>query len=79
MSKKGQRQRRRLQRKAPPSGQKPERNLAPPDLDTMAEELASYHAQFHDLFKRREQREWSECYLRGQVADLERKTVAPMV
>jgi SRSO17 transposase len=79
MSKKGQRQRRRLQQQAPPSGQKPEMNLAPRDLDMMAEELASYHAQFHDLFQRREQREWSEFYLRGQVAELERKTVEPMV
>ena len=32
----------------------------------MAEELVAYHAQFHDLFGRREQREWSEFYLRGQ-------------
>jgi SRSO17 transposase len=79
MSKKGQRQQRRLQHKAPPSGQKPEMNLAPRDLDTMAKELASYHARFHDLFQRREQREWSEFYLRGQVADLARKTVEPMV
>jgi SRSO17 transposase len=79
MSQKGQRQRRRLQQQAPPSGQKPEMNLAPRDLDMVAEELVSYHAQFHDLFQRREQRQWSEFYLRGQVADLERKTVEPMV
>jgi SRSO17 transposase len=79
MSKKGQRQRRRLEQQAPPSGQKPEMNLAPRDLGAMAGELMTYHAQFHDLFQRREQREWSEFYLRGQVADLERKTVEPMV
>jgi hypothetical protein len=72
MSKKGQRQRRRLQQSAPPSGQKPKMNLAPRDLKAMAEEVARYHAKFHDLFQRREQREWSECYWRGQVADLER-------
>jgi SRSO17 transposase len=77
MSKKGQR--RQPQQKAPSSGQKPELNLAPRDLAMMAEELASYHVQFHDLFQRREQREWSEFYLRGQVAELERKTVEPMV
>jgi hypothetical protein len=41
-----------------PSGQKPEMNLAPRDLvDLMAQELANYHAWFHDLFKRREQRD----------------------
>jgi SRSO17 transposase len=79
MSKKGQRQRRRLQQSAPPSGQKPELNLAPRDLETMAEELVTYHALFHDLFQRREQREWSAFYLRGQLAELERKTVEPMV
>src|SRR5919108_614609 len=53
MSKKGQRQRRRLQ--APPSGQEPSGNLAARDLDAMAEELTRYHAQFHDLFQRRQQ------------------------
>src|SRR5262245_14517825 len=77
MSKKGQRQRRRLQ--GPPSGQEPSGNLAARDLDAMAEELTRYHAQFHDLFQRREQREWSAFYLRGQLAALERKTVEPMV
>jgi SRSO17 transposase len=45
----------------------------------MAAALAAYHAQFHDLFVRREQREWSAFYLRGQLSDLERKTVEPMV
>jgi SRSO17 transposase len=79
MGKKGQRQRRRLQENAPPSSQKPERNLAPRDLEGMAEELVTYHALFHDLFQRREQREWSAFYLRGQLADIERKTVEPMV
>jgi SRSO17 transposase len=79
MSQKGQRQRRRLQEHGPPSSQKPERNLAPRDLEGTAEELVTYHALFHDLFQRREQREWSVFYLRGQLADLERKTVEPMV
>src|ERR671915_1165512 len=79
MSKKGQRQRRRLRENAPPSSQKPEGNLAPRDLEGIAEELVTYHAIFHDLFQRREQREWSAFYLRGQLSDLERKTVEPMV
>src|SRR4029453_15020889 len=79
MSKKGQRQRRRLQEKEPPRGKQPSGDLAARGLETMAEELVSYHAQFHDLFQRREQREWSAFYLRGQLADLERKTVEPMV
>jgi SRSO17 transposase len=45
----------------------------------MAEELGSSQGQFPDLFQRREQREWSAWYLRGQLANLERKTVEPMV
>jgi SRSO17 transposase len=79
MSKKGQRQRQRLQASAPPSGQPPLMNLAPRDVEAMAEELVTYHAMFHDLFQRREQREWSAFYLRGQLSDVERKTVEPMV
>jgi SRSO17 transposase len=79
MSKKGQRQRRRLQEQAPPSGQKPSRNLAARDMDAMAEELVTDHTLFHDLFARREQREWSAFYLRGQLSTLERKSVEPMV
>jgi SRSO17 transposase len=79
MSKKGQRQRRRLQIIAPPSGQQPVMNLAPRDVEAIAEALVIYHEQFHDLFQRREQRQWSAFYLRGQLSDLERKTVEPMV
>jgi len=79
MGKKGQRQRRRLQENAPPSSQKPTRNLAPRDLAAMAEERVTYHALFPELFQRREQRQWSAFYLRGQLAELERKTVEPRV
>jgi SRSO17 transposase len=62
----------------PPSGQPPG-PLAGHDAEAMAAALVAYHAQFHDLFVRREQREWSAFYLRGQLSDLERKTVEPMV
>jgi len=79
MSTKGQRQRRRLQAQAPPSGQKPSGNWAARDLEAIAEELGTYPALFHDRFQRREPREWSACYLRGQLADIERKTVEPLV
>lgn len=78
MSKKGQRQRRRLG-SVPPSGQKPSKNLAPREVETMAEELVTYHALFDDLFERREQSECSEFYLRGQLSAIDRKTVEPMV
>ena len=63
---------------APPSGRAPG-PLAGQDAEAMAAALVAYHAQFHDLFVRREQREWSAFYLRGQLSGLERKTVEPMV
>lgn len=64
---------------APPSATKPTGNLAPRDVAQMAEALAAYHAEYATLYQRREQREYAEFYLRGQLSDLERKTVEPMV
>jgi len=64
---------------APPSAQKPTGNLAPRDLQNLAQELVDYHGQYADLYQRREQREQAEFYLQGQLSDLERKTVEPMV
>jgi hypothetical protein len=43
------------------------------------EELQIFHRQFQPLFQRREQREQSWLYLCGQLSDLERKTIEPMV
>jgi SRSO17 transposase len=63
----------------PPSGRRPSGNIADHDVEAMAEDLVKFHALFQDLFVRREQREWSEFYLRGQLSDLERKTAEPMV
>src|ERR1041385_6415053 len=68
-----------VQTEPPPSGRKPSGNLATRDVEAMAEELGTFHALFHDLFVRREQREWSAFYLRGQLSDLERNTAEPMV
>lgn len=71
---------RRSHLKTPPaSGRKPSLNLAPRDVEAMAEEMIAYHQLFHSLFRRSEQREWSEFYLRGQLSDIERKTIEPMV
>ena len=64
---------------APPSGQKPLRNLAPRHVEKLAAELVAYHEEFADLYQRREQRPWAAFYLQGQLSDLERKTVEPMV
>lgn len=62
----------------PPSGQPPLINLAPRDVDALADELLAYHAHFAPLFQRSEQRTWALTYLQGQLADLERKSIEPM-
>jgi len=53
--------------------------LAPREAKRLAAELSSYYASYAPLFARREQREWAQLYLRGQLSDLERKSVEPMV
>jgi SRSO17 transposase len=63
----------------PPSGRRPWGNIANRDVEAMAEDLVKCHALFQDLFGRREPREWSAFYVRGQLSDLERKTAGPMV
>lgn len=62
----------------PPSGQPPVINLAPRDVEALADELLAYHAHFASLFQRSEQRTWALTYLQGQLADLERKSIEPM-
>jgi len=64
--------------KPPPSGMPPAVNLAPRDVEAMADELAAYHAVFAQLFWRAEQRRWSLKYLQGQMLDVERKSIEPM-
>ncbi|HEY8475783.1 MAG TPA: IS701 family transposase [Chloroflexota bacterium] len=64
--------------KPPPSGMPPAQNLAPRDVAALADELVAYHARFAPLFRRREQRHWALQYLRGQLLDLERKSIEPM-
>ena len=52
----------------------PELHLRPADLESIADELAAYHARFAPLFARQEQREWAAVYLRGLlVAEVPRK------
>ncbi len=62
----------------PPSGRPPEINLAPRDVAALADDLTAYHALFAPLFARAEQRRGALCYLRGQLLDLERKTIEPL-
>jgi SRSO17 transposase len=62
----------------PPSGQPPELNLVPADVEALAAELVAYHAEFAPLFRRAEQRHWALAYLQGQLLELERKSIEPM-
>lgn len=64
---------------APPSGQPPSGNLARRDAKRLALELTNYYAEYAPLFARSEQREWAQLYMRGQLSDLERKSIEPMV
>src|SRR5881227_1100163 len=62
----------------PPSGLPPTGNLAPRDVERLADALLTYHAEFAPLFRRAEQRHWALQYLQGQLLDLERKSIEPM-
>jgi SRSO17 transposase len=64
---------------APPSGQPPSGNLARRDAKRLALELSNYYAEYAPLFARSEQREWGQLYMRGQLSDMERKSIEPMV
>jgi len=79
MSTKVSRSKRRHRVRPPASGQPPSPKLLPEDIDASAEELIAFHHLFHDCFYRREQRQWSLFYLCGQLSNLERKTIEPMV
>jgi SRSO17 transposase len=69
----------RRSNKRPASGRKPSSTLALGDIEAISDELKAYHRLFHSVFQRREQRYWSLVYLCGQLSDLERKTIEPMV
>lgn len=63
----------------PASSRKPTYKLAPGDIEMISDELIAYHHLFDSVFYRREQRYWSRFYLCGQLSDLERKTIEPMI
>jgi SRSO17 transposase len=54
-------------------------DLTPGDLDSILDELRAYHAIFSPLFRRPEQRVWSQDYLHGLLLEIPRKSVEPMV
>lgn len=62
----------------PPSGRKPQMNLAPRDVEGLLEQLQNYHAEFAPLFQRTEQRHHALLYMQGQMLELERKSIEPM-
>ncbi len=63
----------------PASSQQPLGKLRPRDVEQLGEELQAYQAEYAELFARREQREWAAFYMRGQLSELPRKSVEPMV
>src|SRR6266545_4594323 len=63
----------------PASARPPTMRLGVRDVQASADELINFHRLFHAVFQRREQREWSALYLCGQLSNLERKTIEPIV
>ncbi len=70
---------RRTSVQPPASGRPASSAFTPEDIDASAEELIAFHDLFQDCFTRREQREWSLFYLCGQLSNLGRKTIEPIV
>jgi SRSO17 transposase len=68
----------RSRHQPPASGQRPKR-VTRQNVMTAIQELIDYHHRFDEFFPRREQSDWSWLYLCGQLSNLERKTIEPMV
>jgi SRSO17 transposase len=66
-------------KKPPASGRAPSSKMTPREVASMVDELLSYHRQIAPAFQRREQRQWSLFYLCGQLSNIERKAIEPMV
>src|SRR6266498_1866239 len=62
----------------PASGQRPKR-VTRQNVRTAIAELIDYHQRFERFFQRHEQTDWSWFYLCGQLSNLDRKTIEPMV
>lgn len=79
MTNKRKGQTRRRPTPPPASGRAPGQLLSQQDIDASADELVAFLRLWADVWPRREQRDWSAFYLCGQLANLERKTIEPMV
>jgi SRSO17 transposase len=66
-------------RKAPASSHKSSSKLAARDVQFSVQSLVIFQRRLTDVFQRREQRDWFLFYLCGQLSNLERKTIEPMV
>ena len=64
---------------SPPSAQAPGVDLIRGEAKKLAAELNDYYAGDAPLFSRSEQRQWGQFYLQGQLSDLKRKSIEPMV
>ncbi len=65
--------------RVPARGHTPSDRISGRDVMMSGEELHIFRQHFHPLFQRRKQREQSWLYLCGQLSDLERRTIEPMV
>jgi SRSO17 transposase len=52
--------------------------LTPAEVEELASELVSYHAEFADLYYRVEQANWGQLYLQGLMAPIPSKPIQPM-
>ena len=69
----------RRNRRVPPSSRRVSSRLRPSALMVAGRELVAFHELFAEHFDRIEQRCWSAFYLSGQLSNVERKTIEPMV
>ena len=63
----------------PASGRPAGLKLTAQDQEAICQALTDYHRLFLNCFYRREQRHWSAVYLCGQLSNLERKTMEPII
>ena len=56
----------------------PPLNVTPEEIETLADELVDYHAEFADLYYRTEQAHWGYKYLQGLMLPIEQKAIQPM-
>ena len=79
MGAKRQRASKQMDVRPPASGRPPSPKLPDRDIEASADELITFHRLFADCFQRQEQRHWSLFYLCGQLSNITRKTIEPMV